>query len=60
MGALTTEQSETFHKEGYLIFESFFRPEECEAVKADIDALEAARRGGGPRPGRLSIRIWEG
>jgi len=50
MGALTTEQTETFRKEGYLIFESFFSPEECAAVKADIDALEAARRGGGPAP----------
>jgi hypothetical protein len=48
MGALTPEQSETFRKEGYLIFESLFRPEECEAVKADIDAMETARRSGGP------------
>lgn len=48
MGALTTEQSETFRKEGYLIFENLFEAEECEAVKADIDALETAKRSGGP------------
>jgi hypothetical protein len=50
MGALTTEQTEAFLKEGYLIFESLLDPEECAAVKADIDALEAARRSGGPAP----------
>jgi len=50
MGALTTEQTDTFRKEGYLIFESLFSLEECEAVKADIDAIEEARRSGGPSP----------
>ena len=50
MRALTTEQNETFRKEGYLIFESLFSPEECEAVKGDIDGLETARRSGGSPP----------
>jgi hypothetical protein len=50
MAALTTEQTETFRTEGYLVFESLFNSEECAAVKADIDALEEARRGGGQPP----------
>ncbi len=50
MGALTTEQVEAFKKDGYLLFESLLNAEQCTAIKADIDAMEAARKSGGPVP----------
>jgi hypothetical protein len=40
---LSDEQIKTFHEEGYLIFEGFFTQEECDNLKADIDALTEAR-----------------
>lgn len=36
---LSTEQTEQFHKDGYLVFERFFTESETAALKADMDAL---------------------
>ena len=46
MPVLTPEQIATFQKDGYLVFERFFTPEECDRYKADIDSLEARRSQG--------------
>lgn len=39
MPLLDDAQIQAFHTEGYLIFERFFDADECDAYKADIDAL---------------------
>ncbi len=51
--ALTQLQKDAFHKDGYLIFESFFSPDEIAGLKAAIDELGAIRekqRNGEPAP----------
>jgi ectoine hydroxylase-related dioxygenase (phytanoyl-CoA dioxygenase family) len=44
---LTDDQKKAFAEYGYLIFERFFDNAECEAYKADIDALMEKRKQGG-------------
>ena len=44
MITLSDEQKDSFHREGYLIFENFFEEAEVANYKADIDQLEIDRK----------------
>jgi hypothetical protein len=50
MSVLTSDQTEQFRSDGYLIFPCLFDAEECAALKADIDRLEQLRRDKQPTP----------
>jgi hypothetical protein len=50
MSALTADRIASFHREGYLVFDSLFSDEECRQFKADIDHLEQLRRDRQPTP----------